>query len=69
MSVMAVFGCSKCGCESIHGYHKGKEAPAPPPEFPCMKCKAKTVHSFLTYITIDERSDAERMRQRLQVGI
>jgi len=66
MSMMAVFGCSKCGSEAIHGYHKGKESPAPPPEYACIRCKAKTVHSFIDYIYVDERSDMERMRERLQ---
>lgn len=64
MSMMAIFACSKCGNEQIAGYYKGKEAPAPPPEYPCVKCKIKTAHTFKTYTYIDERSDAERMRAK-----
>ncbi len=65
MSMMAVFACSNCGTQVIHGFYSGKDGRS---EICCLKCAAKTMHGFAYYKWVDERSDAQRMRDRLKEG-
>jgi hypothetical protein len=64
MGMWAVFRCQSCGTETLRGQFKGADMYQP--VFPCLPCKARTNHEFVRYETIDERSDAARMRDKLQ---
>lgn len=64
MSMMAAFRCTKCGTEIICGRYSGNEAHAP--EYDCIKCEAKVGHRFSRYLFVDERTDAQRLREKLR---
>lgn len=64
MSMFATFRCLACGTVTIQGRFKGADMYVP--IFPCLKCKARTNHEFAEYAMIDERSDGDRMREKLQ---
>ena len=64
MGMFATFKCLTCQTVSICGRFKGADMYQP--IFPCLQCKARTNHEFVDYVSIDERSDADRMRAKLQ---
>lgn len=69
MTMMAIFACNGCGTESVHGYASGHDKSGygkAPNEYVCVKCLAKKPHQFVTYRFVDERSDADRMRDQLR---
>jgi DNA-directed RNA polymerase subunit RPC12/RpoP len=66
MGMFALFACGKCGHEYMGGNFRGNEYA--PNEYACPKCRIKTKHIFKEYISIDERNDAQRMRDRLEAG-
>lgn len=64
MGMMAVFACNQCNREIIRGCTKGNEMT--PPDFACVICAKKTQHLFQRYMFVDERTDSQRMSERLQ---
>lgn len=47
MSMVAIFACTNCRAESVHGRFRGE--PMYIPEFRCLRCGEKKVHSFVRY--------------------